>query len=71
MISPDPRGDFEIHLTAMLNLDWNDAPYDVAGEMKKIKETKILCLFGDGEEISRIRVSNRKVFYFYTKFRKS
>ncbi|MCX6252120.1 MAG: alpha/beta fold hydrolase [Bacteroidetes bacterium] len=54
LISPDSRGDFEIHLAAMLNFNWNDAPYDVAGELKKIKDIKIRCIFGEGEEVSRI-----------------
>jgi type IV secretory pathway VirJ component len=53
LISPDPHGDFEIHVAGMFNLDWNDAPYDVAAEVKKIKDKQTLCLFGEGEDTDR------------------
>lgn len=49
LISPDKRGDFEIHLADMLNLGASAGKYDVLAELKKIKSIPITCLFGSQE----------------------
>lgn len=50
LISPDPQADFEIHLVDMLNMDLLEYKYNVLEEVKKIKSTKILCMFGTSED---------------------
>ena len=53
MISPDPQADFEIHLLDMMNMSMSEYKYNVIAEVKKIKYTKIVCMFGSGEEPDR------------------
>jgi type IV secretory pathway VirJ component len=59
LISPDPQGDFEIHFLDMLNMDTGGYKYNVADEVKKIKNTKIICMFGASEDTDR-----KKMFRF-------
>jgi type IV secretory pathway VirJ component len=47
--SPDETGDFEIHISDMLNFK-NDEKYDVLTELKKIKSLNPVCIFGIEEE---------------------
>jgi type IV secretory pathway VirJ component len=47
--SPDETGDFEIHLSDLLNIATSQK-YDVLGQMNKIKPFKPVCIFGDGED---------------------
>jgi type IV secretory pathway VirJ component len=59
LISPDPEADFEIHLLNMMNMEISEYKYNVADEVKKIKSSKILCLFGASEDADR-----KKMFRF-------
>jgi type IV secretory pathway VirJ component len=59
LISPDPEADFEIHLLNMMNMEISGYKYNVADEVKKIKSSKILCLFGASEDNDR-----KKMFRF-------
>jgi type IV secretory pathway VirJ component len=54
LISPDPEADFEIHIIDMLNMDMAEYKYNVINELNKLKNTKILCLFGATEDDERI-----------------
>jgi type IV secretory pathway VirJ component len=47
--SPDETGDFEIHITDMLNFE-NKEKYDVLGELKKITSLHPVCIFGTEED---------------------
>jgi len=49
-LSPDEKGDFEIHITDMLSLGGANEQYDVLAEMKRIKEFHPVCIFGEEEE---------------------
>lgn len=48
-ISPDTRGDFEIHISDMLSLGASAGKYDVIAEMKKLKALRPVCIFGSQE----------------------
>lgn len=48
--SPDPTGDFEIHLTDMLHLN-TKRKYNVISGLIKIKFLNPVCLFGDEEDV--------------------
>ncbi len=52
MMSPDPKADFEIHIADMLNIGGEDGLYNVPAEVKSIKQTSILCIFGETEDES-------------------
>lgn len=54
-ISPDERGDFEIHISDMLSLGTVKGSYDVVAEMKKIKEKQPVCIFGSAEKSSVVK----------------
>ena len=47
-LSPDETADFEIHLSDMLNLNSTEK-YSVIKEVSKIKNSKLVCFFGDEE----------------------
>jgi type IV secretory pathway VirJ component len=53
LISPDPGSDLEIHMLEMLNMDMSEYKYNVINEVKKIKNTKVLCMFGASEDGDR------------------
>ena len=48
--SPDETGDFEIHISDMLNFK-NKEKYNVLSELKKIKSLNPVCIFGNDEDI--------------------
>ncbi|MDI9873023.1 AcvB/VirJ family lysyl-phosphatidylglycerol hydrolase [Flectobacillus rivi] len=50
LLSPDTKGDFEIHVADMLSLGGNNDPYDVLKEMELSHSLKRLCLFGSDED---------------------
>jgi len=52
MLSPDPRADFEIHITDMLNLGSGQGKYDVVREVRSLNKISVVCLFGDEEDES-------------------
>jgi type IV secretory pathway VirJ component len=54
LLSPDPKGDFEIHIADMLNLGSSSDTYDVVKEVNKKAIHNILCVFGDGENAAAI-----------------
>ncbi len=50
LLSPDVSSDFEIHITNMLGLGNRNNTYDVPDEIRKMKGTKTLLIFGAGEK---------------------
>jgi type IV secretory pathway VirJ component len=48
-LSPDVTADFEIHLIDLLNFGRSKNKYDVIAEIKKIKTTEQVSIFGTGE----------------------
>jgi type IV secretory pathway VirJ component len=52
LISPEKRGDFEIHLSDMLNLGLSKGKYDVLQEIQQGDVKKYLVLFGSDESES-------------------
>jgi type IV secretory pathway VirJ component len=50
MLSPDPKADFEIHIADMLQLESSEDVYDVVAEVRKLRNTDILCVFGESED---------------------
>jgi len=50
-MSPDPKGDFEIHVADMLSLGSSSDNYDVLAELKKSSEKNVVCIFGQEESI--------------------
>jgi len=50
MMSPDPKGDFEIHVADMLSFGSSNDKYNVLGEVKKSSSLHINCIFGKDEE---------------------
>lgn len=50
LLSPDKKGDFEIHVADMLSFGSRDQPYDVIAELKRTTGLKKLCIFGDTED---------------------
>ncbi len=57
MISPDNAGDFEVHLTDMLNLGLSKGKYDVIKELQKSDYKNIVVFFGSDES-----QNNREAF---------
>ena len=51
-LSPDLKGDFEIHVTDMLSFGSSQDKFDVPGEIKIIKHLHPICIFGEQEESS-------------------
>lgn len=51
-ISPDERGDFEIHVSDMLSLNPGKGKYDVLSEMKRANQVNRVCIFGTEESAS-------------------
>ena len=49
LVSPDKTGDFEIHLSDMLNLGLSKGKYDVIKEVLKCDNRKIVVFFGSDE----------------------
>jgi type IV secretory pathway VirJ component len=52
LITPDKRGDFEIHLSDMLNLGLAKGKYDVLQEIQQGDIKKYLVIFGSDESES-------------------
>lgn len=48
LLSPDPKGDFEIHVAGMLGQ--GGGPYNVAAEVRSLKNIPVLCVSGDKED---------------------
>ncbi len=48
LLSPDTKGDFEIHVAGMLGR--GGGPYDVVAEVRSVRNTKVLCVRGEQEE---------------------
>ncbi|MCK9423199.1 MAG: hypothetical protein M0Q38_11440 [Bacteroidales bacterium] len=48
--SPDETGDFEIHISDMLDFTTREK-YDVLGEIRKIKSLNPVCIFGNEEDM--------------------
>ncbi len=47
LLSPDTKGDFEIHVAGMLG--HGGGPYDVVAEVRSLQNTPVLCVSGDQE----------------------
>jgi type IV secretory pathway VirJ component len=56
LVSPDTGTDFEIHMLEMLNMDMSEYKYNVTEEVKKIRDVRIICLFGASEDEERKNV---------------
>lgn len=54
LMSPDRYGDFEIHLTDMLNMGLSKRKYNIVEEVKKINFAGLTCIFGKNEEAVNI-----------------
>jgi type IV secretory pathway VirJ component len=50
MMSPDPRGDFEIHVADMLSFGSSSDSYNVLAEVQKSSSSHVTCIFGKDEE---------------------
>ncbi len=50
MLSPEESTDFEIHITNMLGLGNKQNTYDVIAEIKRIKDTRQIVIFGELEK---------------------
>ncbi len=48
LLSPDPQGDFEIHVAGMLGK--SGGPYNVAAEVRSLTHTPVLCVSGEQED---------------------
>jgi type IV secretory pathway VirJ component len=55
MLSPDAKGDFEIHISDMLNLGMTDNKYDIIQEVKNCESHQPVCIFGS-EEAERDKI---------------
>jgi type IV secretory pathway VirJ component len=49
-LSPDEKGDFEIHVADMLNLGVSSDRYNVLEEMKNVRPKQPICIFGNEED---------------------
>jgi type IV secretory pathway VirJ component len=49
MLSPESTTDFEVHISNMLGLGNRHNTYDVTGEISRIKNIHLLCIFGKDE----------------------
>jgi len=49
MLSPDAKGDFEVHISDMLDLGVGSNKYDILQEVKNNKLVKPVCVFGNQE----------------------
>jgi type IV secretory pathway VirJ component len=49
MVTPAGTSDFTIHLTDMMGVDHKYA-YNVVKEVEKIKDTRVLAIFGEKEQ---------------------
>lgn len=54
-ISPDEKGDFEIHISDMLSLGTAQGKYDVVAEYRKLRALQPVCLFGSQESTATRR----------------
>jgi len=50
LISPDVKGDFEIHVSDMLSLAGREEPYNVLQEMQRVSGLRKFCIFGTAED---------------------
>ena len=50
LLSPDTKGDFEIHVAGMLGK--SGGPYDVIAEIRSVQNASVLCVRGDQENAS-------------------
>ena len=48
-LSPNEKADFEIHISDMLGIGGEDESYKVPAEIKKVKQFKTVCVFGEEE----------------------
>ncbi len=48
LLSPDVKGDFEIHVAGMLG--WGGGAYDVAAEVRRMQGVPVLCVSGEKED---------------------
>lgn len=48
LLSSDPKGDFEIHVAGMLGS--SGGPYDVATELRSMRNAPVLCVSGEKED---------------------
>lgn len=48
LLSSDPKGDFEIHVAGMLGS--GGGPYDVATELRNMRDAPVLCVSGEKED---------------------
>jgi type IV secretory pathway VirJ component len=51
-LSPDKKGDFEIHVADMISFGSSKDTYNVPEEIKLIKKYNPVCIFGDQEDMS-------------------
>ncbi|WP_159467606.1 AcvB/VirJ family lysyl-phosphatidylglycerol hydrolase [Dyadobacter sp. 3J3] len=64
MLSPATEADFEIHITDMLSLPRGKRQYDVSKEVNKIKNLKIMCLYGSEEDPEiKTEITNKEVSF--------
>ena len=49
MMSPDTKGDFEIHVADMLSFGSRNDTYNVIAELKKSASKNVVCIFGQEE----------------------
>jgi type IV secretory pathway VirJ component len=52
MLSPESTTDFEVHFSNMLGLGNRHNTYDVTGEISRIKNIHLVCIFGQDEKTS-------------------
>lgn len=49
-LSPNEKADFEIHISDMLGIGGEDESYKVTDEIKKVKQFRTVCIFGEEED---------------------
>jgi type IV secretory pathway VirJ component len=52
MLSPDAEGDFEVHISDMLDMGISSNKYNIIQEVKNYKLHKPVCIFGNQEDAS-------------------
>ncbi len=55
LLSPDSKGDFEVHVSDMLGTAIEDDPYDVITELRKVSGSDKICIFGSSEDEDNIK----------------
>ena len=66
LMSPAIAGDFEIHVTDMLNLGGTTKKFDVVSEINKVRKVKILCIYGSEEKAEIKRKTKNEDLTFVT-----